>query len=317
MIVVISNNFSSILFKLIQFWMIINLLNPLLAGYAWTKNRLNIEESQVEVVPEFDESALKEIHAIVGQTIVLPCTVRNLGDKVVSWIRKKDLHILTSGPISFTADNRFEALYSNVDFWGLRIRGVKLSDMGQYECQVNTDPKINFAMNLSVSGMRDAVDINTKYAYVASIKGPKEVYVRVGSPVTFTCEIVSQTGAHDMFFPKPRVKWLYESKEITHELDRGGISVDTDYRDRKVTSRLRVAVVTTKDGGLYACTQAATLGDSVRLIVVEAEHSEAMQRDFPVAAGNTASTPSGTVVISILLCFLVLFNILLLSEDKS
>lgn len=66
--------------------------------------------------------------------------------------------------------------------------------------------------------MRDAVDIDTKYAYVASIKGPKEVYVREGSPVTFTCEIVSQTGAHDIFFPKPRVRWLYEGKEITHEV---------------------------------------------------------------------------------------------------
>lgn len=70
----------------------------------------------------------------------------------VSWIRTKDLHILTSGAITFTADGRFEAVYSHADFWGLRIRGVRITDTGQYECQVNTDPKMNFALNLTVSG---------------------------------------------------------------------------------------------------------------------------------------------------------------------
>ena len=70
----------------------------------------------------------------------------------VSWIRKRDLHILTSGSVTFTADSRFESVYGNDDFWGLRIRGVKISDTGQYECQVNTDPKKNFALNLTVSG---------------------------------------------------------------------------------------------------------------------------------------------------------------------
>ncbi|KRT85649.1 Immunoglobulin, partial [Oryctes borbonicus] len=278
-------------------------------GYAWNK-KVNTNESQGDLAPEFDDTVLKEIQAIAGQTIVLPCTVRHLADKVVSWIRTKDLHILTSGAVTFTADNRFEAVYSHADFWGLRIRGVRITDTGQYECQVNTDPKMNFALNLTVSdvGMRDAVDIDTKYAYVASIKGPKEVYVREGSPVTFTCEIVSQTGAHDIFFPKPRVRWLYEGKEITHELDRGGISVDTDYRDRKITSRLRVATVTMKDGGLYTCSQAATLGDSVRLFVVEAEHSEAMQRDFPTSAAELPRREPALHLLFIILAMLGCIN---------
>lgn len=68
----------------------------------------------------------------------------------VSWIRSKDLHILTSGPITFSSDSRFEAVASpGGDFWGLRIRGVHLSDSGQYECQVNTDPKMSLAINFS------------------------------------------------------------------------------------------------------------------------------------------------------------------------
>lgn len=38
------------------------------------------------------------------------------------------------------------------DFWGLRIRKVQFADAGVYECQVNTDPKMNFAMKLTVTG---------------------------------------------------------------------------------------------------------------------------------------------------------------------
>jgi hypothetical protein len=60
------------------------------------------------------------------------------------------LHILTSGPFTFSSDSRFEPVPSSAgDFWGLRIRGVHLSDTGQYECQVNTDPKMSLAFNLT------------------------------------------------------------------------------------------------------------------------------------------------------------------------
>lgn len=71
----------------------------------------------------------------------------------VSWIRRKDLQILTSGPVTFSADTRFTPVYSEGrDFWGLRIRSPKIQDTGQYECQVNTDPKIGHIINLTVTG---------------------------------------------------------------------------------------------------------------------------------------------------------------------
>lgn len=73
----------------------------------------------------------------------------------VSWIRSKDLHILTSGRHTFSSDSRFESVHSSSsgDFWGLRIRGVHISDTGQYECQVNTDPKMSLAIYLNVQGI--------------------------------------------------------------------------------------------------------------------------------------------------------------------
>lgn len=58
----------------------------IIVGYAWNK-RVNANEPQGDLAPEFDDTVLKEIQAIAGQTIVLPCTVRNLGDKVVSAVK--------------------------------------------------------------------------------------------------------------------------------------------------------------------------------------------------------------------------------------
>lgn len=72
----------------------------------------------------------------------------------MSWIRRRDIHILTSGPHTFASDYRFEVVHGDTDedFWGLRIRGVKPDDTGQYECQVNTEPKMSLAYKLKVSG---------------------------------------------------------------------------------------------------------------------------------------------------------------------
>lgn len=72
----------------------------------------------------------------------------------VSWIRMRDLHILTSGPYLFTNDNRFGIHHPLRDsaIWNLQIKEVSPKDMGSYECQVNTEPKIKFLVNLTVFG---------------------------------------------------------------------------------------------------------------------------------------------------------------------
>jgi hypothetical protein len=71
----------------------------------------------------------------------------------VSWIRTSDLHILTWGTLTYTSDSRFEALHTpGSEVWTLRIMSAQPRDQGKYECQVNTDPKLNFAVLLTVKG---------------------------------------------------------------------------------------------------------------------------------------------------------------------
>lgn len=90
-----------------------------------------------------------------GSTVILSCRIENLEDQMVIWIRNSDLQILTAGCRTFTADRRFKVNHENsVDAtdWSLLITNVKIADQGQYECQINTEPKMKLNINLLVKG---------------------------------------------------------------------------------------------------------------------------------------------------------------------
>jgi hypothetical protein len=74
----------------------------------------------------------------------------------VSWIRKRDLHVLTGGIITYTTDPRFHLRHEGddgeVESWVMRITNLTREDSGLYECQVNTEPKKSLAFKLYVSG---------------------------------------------------------------------------------------------------------------------------------------------------------------------
>lgn len=69
----------------------------------------------------------------------------------VSWIRRRDLAILTSNTFVYTTDMRFSVIHiNNTNSWDLRIKSISEKDSGVYECQINTEPKVNFPIYLEV-----------------------------------------------------------------------------------------------------------------------------------------------------------------------
>ena len=71
-------------------------------------------------------------------------------------MRKRDLHILTSNIYTYTGDQRFSVIHApDSEDWDLKIEYPQKKDEGIYECQVNTEPKINLAVLLHVTGMYD------------------------------------------------------------------------------------------------------------------------------------------------------------------
>ena len=71
---------------------------------------------------------------------------------MVSWIRR-DVHpvILSSGDVVFTSDPRISVTNPpGTEDWVLSIAQARMTDRGHYECQVNTEPKINLGFRLNV-----------------------------------------------------------------------------------------------------------------------------------------------------------------------
>lgn len=55
----------------------------------------------------------------------------------MSWVRRRDWHILSSGVLTYINDGRFRVFHSEKsDDWDLRISPVAKIDNGTYECQV-------------------------------------------------------------------------------------------------------------------------------------------------------------------------------------
>ena len=70
------------------------------------------------------------MHAL-GKSAFLNCRVKNLGNKTVSWIRHRDIHILTVGSYTYTSDQRFQATHhKETDDWTLQIKWAQKRDSG-------------------------------------------------------------------------------------------------------------------------------------------------------------------------------------------
>ncbi|XP_063383150.1 limbic system-associated membrane protein-like [Cydia fagiglandana] len=209
------------------------------------------------VEPHFDNATKRDYTAAVGQAAYLHCRVKSLGDRAVSWIRKRDLHILTVGVHTYSSDARFAALHTDgTDEWTLRVAPAQPRDSGGYECQVSTEPKISLSFRLTVVVSKAEI-----------LSGP-ELFVRAGSDINLTC---IARHAPD---PPSFIYW-YRGPHVVNYAQRGGISVETEQRTR--TSRLLIARAAPRDSGNYTCAPSSSDSASVVVHVVSGERPAAMQ----------------------------------------
>ena len=62
--------------------------------------------------PYFSPHSVANVTARVGETVHLPCRVRQVGTNSVSWVRNKDSHILAIEEDTIIQDNRFFVIKS-------------------------------------------------------------------------------------------------------------------------------------------------------------------------------------------------------------
>ncbi|XP_022837672.1 zwei Ig domain protein zig-8-like [Spodoptera litura] len=231
-------------------------------------------EDSVGSFPYFEYNVPRNVTTVVGQTAFLHCRVEQLGDKAVSWIRKRDLHILTAGILTYTSDQRFQVIRpEKSENWTLQIKFPQERDAGIYECQVNTEPKMSLAFQLNV--------VEAK----AHILGPVDLYVKTGSSLSLTC-ILSQ-GPHDLgtiFWYKGSNIIEYKELEENELVEEPRVRLKTEWTEQ-LTSRLTVEKLLPGDSGNYSCVPTMAEAASVNVHVINGEQPAAMQH----GNANTAS----------------------------
>ncbi|XP_075215005.1 limbic system-associated membrane protein-like [Lycorma delicatula] len=239
----------------------------------------NMEELQRLAEPSLDNNTASNVTVQLGGTAFLHCRVRNLGERTISWVRRRDWHILTSGMFTYTNDERFQVLHAEgSDDWTLQIKYVQKRDNGTYECQVSTGAGI-------------VSQFITLHIVVpeAFILGSGEHHVDMGSVISLVC-IIDKSPQ-----PPQYVFWYHNERMINYDTARGGVSVETE-PGAKTQSRLTIRGAQETDTGNYTCSASNTEPASIFVFVSEGDKMAAISR-------RKSSSGSG---IDVMLWFVVL-----------
>lgn len=197
------------------------------------------------------------IMAQTGSIARIPCVVKNLGEATVSWIRRKDYHLLTVGLTSYTVDERYQPVhYQNSEDWTLQIRYVQKRDAGLYECQISSHPPSSIFVDFQVVEAE------------AQIEGSKEKYLKYGSPLQLKCSVLKSPETPAYIF------WYHNNQMVNYDLHRG-FNVTLDLGNK--TSSLYVSRTTNEHTGNYSCVPSNAHPDSSVVHILSGENPAAMQ----------------------------------------
>ncbi|XP_039291714.1 zwei Ig domain protein zig-8 isoform X2 [Nilaparvata lugens] len=212
--------------------------------------------------PYFDPNGNTNITTQLGAHVHLPCRVRQISNKSVSWIRHRDAHILTVDRYTFIADDRFQSfLVESASTWNLQIKYVQERDAGVYECQVNADPKLSHRVTLIVIVPK------------VEIVGETERFVKEDSQVNVKCVVTQSLESPSYIF------WYHNGRRILENgVPRKSIKTESIGSDTTI-STFSISSARKEDLGNYTC-QPTNLGSAqVVLHVLNGEHPAAMRKN--------------------------------------
>ncbi|XP_022249059.1 lachesin-like, partial [Limulus polyphemus] len=182
-------------------------------------------------LPQFAD-AIPNITAAVGREARLECTVENLGNYKVAWIKLNTQTLLTIDTKVITRDNRIRSTNNNFRQWYLHIRDVKEDDRGYYMCQINTEPMINMRGFLDVLLPPTILENGTS----------SDVMVNERSSVSLHC---TTTG-----YPKPKIFWRREDGK---DINLGSFGTKSYSAARVEGNYLNLTHITRTHMGAYLC----------------------------------------------------------------
>jgi len=234
----------------------------------------------------FEGSEATNMTAYFGSTAILSCKIRNnIEDNPVSWIRLRDWHILSTGPNTFTQDERFAVRHTaGENDWTLAIKFVNQRDQGVYVCQVSTETgSVSHYYNLGIIVPR------------AYILGADEYYAQAGGDISLVCII------EDTLEPPQYVYWYHNDKIINYDTKRTRVSFDLGENTKKTSSRLVIATVEKSDSGNYTCSTTHAEPSTISVYVSEGDKTLHLQ--------DTAASISSSLFAKVFSSLLILHRV--------
>lgn len=168
------------------------------AGFVYISYAQSIQEINhiyLENEPEF-VGTISNVTYPAGREAVLICTVKNLGDNKVGWLRASDQTVLALQGRVVTHNARISVSHENSHTWKIRINKLRESDKGCYMCQINTSPMKKQIGCIDVQVPPDILNEDSS----------SDLAVQEGEDVTLTCKVTGN--------PIPRVVWKREDGEL-------------------------------------------------------------------------------------------------------
>ncbi|CAK1553148.1 unnamed protein product [Leptosia nina] len=218
----------------------------------------------------------------LGGVAFLHCPVRHLAERQVSWVRRRDWHIISSGLFLYTNDERFQVLHAEgSDDWVLQIKYVQKRDNGTYECQVSTG-----------RGALSRLVYLRVVVPEAFILGAEEYHVDAGSTINLVC-IIEKSPV-----PPQYVFWYHNGRMINYDASRG-VAVATSPGAR-THSALTVRFAKPHHSGNYSCRAPATQPAHISVYVSEGDKMAATltrSANDAMALGSSTARSSGGVLM--------------------
>ena len=250
-------------FRIMYMWESVQIL--LIMIFSSTNPLFSRSHSQPEVdlsrPPELQPHNQVNMSVPTGATVRLHCSVTNVENQAVSWIRLSDYQILTNGLKTFTTDRRFSLLHSpGGSEWTLQIQSVQHKDQGGYQCQA-----------AAASGVRTLSSWLWVNKPSAAILGSREKHVNVGESVTIICQLMNNVKQPQYVF------WYHNYSMINFQ---PGVTVTPQVEEpdpdslwvappNTTVSKLTISNTRQEHAGNFTCDPSNADSDSIRLSVTK------------------------------------------------
>jgi len=239
--------------------------------------------------PYIDIARSPNVSVSLGRTATLRCRTVNVVKKSVSWLRHKDVNLLSVGRYLYTKDARMKVMEDRGrGDWMLEIRNVKHSDAGDYECQVNTNPLLKHTVALSVV---------EPYTEILGDSPGSTLYIDIRSVLNLTCIVHSPEVPAAIF-------WKHNGQLLEVE---DGIQTVAGNSLSPTKSFLSLALTDTHQSGEYQCSPSNTGPVEVEVHIVQdkelpvGQPETVLQVSSPSLAKPTLAFPSIVFLFQMLL----------------